>query len=115
MLIWKQRSGFHDGVEEPVCWDYHVVLVGVDASGSWAVWDLDTTLPFPCPLHTYLAAAFLSRVRGKPVPERYLPYVALYCIVLRCVVLRCGAARRGGGGWWSGAAWCTESNSDHLC
>lgn len=27
VLIWKQRSGVKRGREEPVCWDYHVILV----------------------------------------------------------------------------------------
>jgi hypothetical protein len=55
---------------EACCWDYHVVLLsgvrdgpddrGVAGSGQEArwVWDVDSTLPYPCPLDEYLAQTF---------------------------------------------------------
>ncbi|XP_028819103.1 protein N-terminal glutamine amidohydrolase [Denticeps clupeoides] len=53
--VWKQKSGRGS---EPVVWDYHVVLLHVDQKGEGSVYDLDTVLPFPCPLSTYSREAF---------------------------------------------------------
>lgn len=39
-----------------VYWDYHVVLLFRDT--GWKVADLDTLLPFPCPVDQYLANSF---------------------------------------------------------
>jgi protein N-terminal glutamine amidohydrolase len=41
-----------------VCWDYHVFAVVDDPEGPRLALDLDTALPFPCPLAPYLAATF---------------------------------------------------------
>ena len=49
--IWEQRSSKEPG--EPVVWDYHVI-----AATSTHVYDLDTTLPFPCDIDTYLQRSF---------------------------------------------------------
>ena len=50
---------------QPVVWDYHVILVEVRAASTVLVWDLDTVLPFPCPLNDYLDAAFGFDYDGK--------------------------------------------------
>jgi protein N-terminal glutamine amidohydrolase len=48
------------------CWDYHVVLVGVAAPSTTAttnevvVYDLDSVLPYPCPLADYLQRSFMA-------------------------------------------------------
>ncbi|EGD77534.1 WDYHV domain-containing protein containing 1 [Salpingoeca rosetta] len=44
-----------------VVWDYHVVAIGPDPqTGQPSVFDLDTTLPFPCPIEEYWHKAFLT-------------------------------------------------------
>lgn len=49
--IWKQKSS--DG-KKPVIWDYHVVLLHESVErGECFLYDLDTVLPFPCPLRVY--------------------------------------------------------------
>ncbi|XP_069477686.1 protein N-terminal glutamine amidohydrolase isoform X2 [Ambystoma mexicanum] len=53
--IWKQQSGRGD---EPVVWDYHVILLHVSSDGQNYIYDLDTLLPFPCPVDTYIQEAF---------------------------------------------------------
>ena len=53
--LWQQRSTA--SWNSPVFWDYHVI--GVSGSPPAAlVWDLDSTLPWPCPLATYISATF---------------------------------------------------------
>lgn len=58
-VFYKQRLG---GIVEPVVWDYHVIFLS--RAEDWLVWDLDTLLPFPCPLPDYLSETF-----PDPVPD----------------------------------------------
>lgn len=51
--MWQQRAG--EG-ENPIFWDYHVVVV-VETDETW-VWDLDHRGPFPQQLHAYLNTSF---------------------------------------------------------
>jgi len=47
--------------DKPCCWDYHVILVSVahnEDSQQVLVWDLDSRLPYPCPLADYLEQSF---------------------------------------------------------
>ncbi|GBF88197.1 hypothetical protein Rsub_00909 [Raphidocelis subcapitata] len=62
--LWCQRASSRpDGL---VVWDYHVLVVEGPHGGLRArAWDLDTALPFPCPLDDYAAAAL------PPVRQRY--------------------------------------------
>ncbi|KAM9023938.1 protein N-terminal glutamine amidohydrolase isoform 3-T3 [Ara ararauna] len=53
--LWKQKSGHGD---EPVVWDYHVVLLHVSSREQNFIYDLDTVLPFPCPFDMYSVEAF---------------------------------------------------------
>uniref|UniRef100_A0A8C9F0J8 Protein N-terminal glutamine amidohydrolase n=1 Tax=Pavo cristatus TaxID=9049 RepID=A0A8C9F0J8_PAVCR len=53
--LWKQKSGHGD---EPVVWDYHVILLHVPGGEQNFIYDLDTVLPFPCPFEMYSAEAF---------------------------------------------------------
>ncbi|XP_069813232.1 protein N-terminal glutamine amidohydrolase isoform X1 [Dendropsophus ebraccatus] len=55
--IWKQKSGKN---EDPVIWDYHVVLLHDCSDGQRFIYDLDTVLPFPCPCDTYIQEALRS-------------------------------------------------------
>ncbi|XP_056378684.1 protein N-terminal glutamine amidohydrolase isoform X2 [Hyla sarda] len=52
--IWKQMSGKR---EDPVIWDYHVVLLRDCSDGRRFIYDLDTLLPFPSPCDTYIKEA----------------------------------------------------------
>jgi len=49
--IWFQRSAERPGAA--VLWDYHVVVIS-----DGLVYDLDTTLPYPCPFAEYSLNAF---------------------------------------------------------
>ncbi|KAB2631288.1 protein N-terminal glutamine amidohydrolase [Pyrus ussuriensis x Pyrus communis] len=58
--LWRQKaSNRADGV---VLWDYHVICVQKKGSGdtpaTHLVWDLDSSLAFPCPLATYVLETF---------------------------------------------------------
>ncbi|XP_015472493.1 protein N-terminal glutamine amidohydrolase isoform X3 [Parus major] len=53
--LWKQKSGHGD---EPVVWDYHVILLHVTSGEQNFIYDLDTVLPFPCPFDMYSVEAF---------------------------------------------------------
>ncbi|XP_006137547.2 protein N-terminal glutamine amidohydrolase [Pelodiscus sinensis] len=55
--LWKQQSGRGD---EPVIWDYHVVLLHLSSGDQNFIYDLDTVLPFPCPFDIYIEEAFKS-------------------------------------------------------
>ncbi|XP_062347507.1 protein N-terminal glutamine amidohydrolase isoform X4 [Cinclus cinclus] len=53
--LWKQKSGRGD---DPVVWDYHVILLHVSSGEQNFIYDLDTVLPFPCPFDVYSVEAF---------------------------------------------------------
>ena len=70
-LFWDQRVC--QAKDEPVLWDYHVVLLA--RRPEWVVYDLDTQLPFPINADTYLAHTF----RGEGViPPAYEPRFVLF-------------------------------------
>lgn len=58
---------------KPVYWDYHVILIchqgGVGSSPT--VFDMDSHLPFPCPLERYMNDVFSAEIQW---PEEYKPY-----------------------------------------
>mmetsp|Transcript_6079 Transcript_6079/g.7857 ORF Transcript_6079/g.7857 Transcript_6079/m.7857 type:complete len:219 (-) Transcript_6079:925-1581(-) len=44
-----------------VCWDYHVILLTVrseELGGAVLVFDIDSNLPYPCPLSGYIQRSF---------------------------------------------------------
>ncbi|XP_067942484.1 protein N-terminal glutamine amidohydrolase-like [Watersipora subatra] len=51
--LWHQKAGERN---LPVVWDYHVILVRREEKHFW-VYDLDTTLPFPCEFGQYSSLA----------------------------------------------------------
>ena len=60
--IWKQKKS--PDSETPVIWDYHVILVRVDLlTGEVLVYDMDTVLPMPCPIHQYISESFRPDTR----------------------------------------------------
>ena len=61
--IWLQKKcSKHD---EPVLWDYHVIMVRRNSEGAFMAYDLDTKLPFPCPLEEYIEKSFRPYVELK--------------------------------------------------
>ncbi|XP_067888635.1 protein N-terminal glutamine amidohydrolase isoform X3 [Heterodontus francisci] len=65
--IWSQQSGNGD---QPVIWDYHVILLHDCGGQHCEVYDLDTTLPFPCPFDIYVKEAFRSEDLIRPAFRR---------------------------------------------
>jgi len=62
----RQRAGRPgDGL---VCWDYHVFAVVDDADGTRLAIDLDSDLPFLCPLARYLAESFPAMREPRRLP-----------------------------------------------
>lgn len=65
--IWSQRAA--SSPENPVCWDYHVILLRrlqrPNGSIEYLVYDLDSTLPFPSKASLYFDAAFPSIYKIK--------------------------------------------------
>lgn len=61
--MWHQGAG--DAESGMVVWDYHVVALTSGPRGDW-VYDLDTTLPFPCPAQQYIQQAFRTDARILP-------------------------------------------------
>ncbi|XP_054462333.1 protein N-terminal glutamine amidohydrolase [Anoplopoma fimbria] len=70
--LWKQKSGRGD---QPVIWDYHVVLLQIRLHSSSLVYDLDSELSFPCTLKLYAAQALRSDHNIKPAYHRKLRVV----------------------------------------
>ncbi|XP_061597714.1 protein N-terminal glutamine amidohydrolase [Cololabis saira] len=70
--LWKQKSGRGD---QPVIWDYHVILLHVDLQSESSIYDLDTVLSFPCSLKLYAAQAFRSDRNIRPEYHRKLRVV----------------------------------------
>ena len=56
--MFHQLAGPDDD-NQPVCWDYHVILLGWDEREKNAVvYDIDSRLPYPSPLPEYLHHSF---------------------------------------------------------
>ncbi len=56
--IWCQQARGNGGF---VVWDYHVIMLaafGSEMAKQYLIYDLDTTLPFPCEMKDYLKQAF---------------------------------------------------------
>jgi len=51
-----------------VCWDYHVFAVAEETDGTRFALDLDSDLPFPCPLKRYLVETFWPLRHQQPRP-----------------------------------------------
>lgn len=71
---------------EPCFWDYHVLLMSVSIRSSTDksiakhstaayIWDIDSYLPYPCPLQQYLNATFHYKLQfiQEPYRSTYLP------------------------------------------
>ncbi|XP_061680770.1 protein N-terminal glutamine amidohydrolase isoform X2 [Syngnathoides biaculeatus] len=76
--LWKQKSARGD---QPVIWDYHVVLLHVRGQGEAAIYDLDSVVPFPCSLKIYAVHALRSDQCLKPAYHRKLRVVPADCFL----------------------------------
>ncbi|KAG1678482.1 hypothetical protein FOA52_014513 [Chlamydomonas sp. UWO 241] len=97
---------------------------GDSGSSGARVWDLDTTLPFPCPMRVYATDALkCGRGNGRPdkrcAPRYYLPMLRRYRLVPAQLYLSHFASDRShmrspGGGWQADPpAWsCLVAPSD---
>ena len=55
--MFQQKAAIHGDVS--CCWDYHVILLCQrPGDGQVAVYDVDSVLPYPCPLDAYMAHSF---------------------------------------------------------
>ncbi|KAL2923590.1 Protein N-terminal glutamine amidohydrolase [Bienertia sinuspersici] len=85
--LWHQKASHRaDGI---ILWDYHVICVQKkENEKSSQVWDLDSTLPFPSPLASYVAETF------RPSFQLFSEYRRFYRIVHAPVFLRYFASDR---------------------
>lgn len=84
--LWHQKASHRaDGV---TLWDYHVICVQKKENNSPLVWDLDSTLPFPSPLASYVAETFC------PTFPLFAEYRRFYRIVHAPMFFRCFASDR---------------------
>jgi hypothetical protein len=67
--LWQQRAA--PAADEPVVWDYHVVLSEWTDSGR-RIWDLDTRLPTPVDREQWIRHTFPDHRRVSP---RWTPLV----------------------------------------
>ncbi|XP_022286355.2 protein N-terminal glutamine amidohydrolase-like isoform X1 [Crassostrea virginica] len=49
--LWRQRASKRE--DGQVVWDYHVIFLHQSSNFGTVVYDLDTTLPFPCDFNKY--------------------------------------------------------------
>ncbi len=61
--LWCQQASGNP--EQPVWWDYHVILLAL--TDRWRVWDLDTTLPLPVDVSQYLPQTFRDTESAAPL------------------------------------------------
>lgn len=67
--MWNQRACASP--EEPVLWDYHVILLfNAKDDLEWQVYDLDTVLGAPISLNEYMISTF----GNVSIPEEFRPY-----------------------------------------
>lgn len=95
--LWNQKASQRaDGV---ILWDYHVICIQINQGGGLPlVWDLDSTLPFPSPLPSYVSETI------RPSFQLFSDYNRLFRIVHAPIFLRCFASDRrhmkGSDGHW---------------
>lgn len=65
--VWCQRLA--PAPDQPVLWDYHVILA-VSGRERW-IYDLDTTLPLPCAMDEYIERTF---GQAREAPPSYRPW-----------------------------------------
>ncbi|XP_059427882.1 protein N-terminal glutamine amidohydrolase isoform X3 [Corylus avellana] len=86
--LWHQKASKRaDGV---VLWDYHVICIQKRREGDTPhlVWDLDSSLPFPSPLTSYVSETI------RPSFELFSEYRRFFRIVHAPIFLQCFASDR---------------------
>lgn len=66
-VLWGQRAVPED---QPIVWDYHVIVLARPPEGRWHIWDLDTRFGFPLLAANYLFQTFYG---SENWPEEYRP------------------------------------------
>ncbi|XP_064612892.1 protein N-terminal glutamine amidohydrolase-like isoform X2 [Liolophura sinensis] len=72
--LWNQKQA--KSVDQPVVWDYHVILLHRQSSSVVQVYDLDTRLTFPCSFRRYAQQAIHSEDFLKPEYKRYFRVIS---------------------------------------
>lgn len=73
--MWHQKASSRaDGI---VLWDYHVICIQIKGEGysSNLVWDLDSSLPFPSPLSSYVSESIRPSYQLFPEYQRFFRIV----------------------------------------
>ncbi|GLT74472.1 hypothetical protein SLA2020_462670 [Shorea laevis] len=85
--LWHQKaSNRADGI---ILWDYHVICIQRKRDGdSHLVWDLDSSLPFPSPLATYVSETI------RPSFQLFSEYQRFFRVVHAPIFLRHFASDR---------------------
>ncbi|XP_061348895.1 protein N-terminal glutamine amidohydrolase [Gastrolobium bilobum] len=85
--LWNQKSSTRaDGI---ILWDYHVICIQINQGGGPPlVWDLDSSLPFPSPLPSYVSETI------RPSFQLFSDYNRLFRVVHAPMFLRCFASDR---------------------
>eukprot|EP00730_Choanoeca_flexa_P014084 TRINITY_DN6024_c0_g1_i1.p1 TRINITY_DN6024_c0_g1~~TRINITY_DN6024_c0_g1_i1.p1 ORF type:complete len:242 (+),score=28.99 TRINITY_DN6024_c0_g1_i1:76-801(+) len=77
VAIHHQQRGI--GSIQTAVWDYHVVAVAVSRTNSdlapAMIYDLDTSLPFPCPMATYMEHALQDTCESTVVEPPLLKWI----------------------------------------
>eukprot|EP01083_Nonionella_stella_P154472 497782_1 len=63
--IWYAKSAPSN--DRPIIWDYHVIYLWINRqkpAKSW-IFDLDSTLPFPCEVNEYITKSFRPNMKMK--------------------------------------------------
>ncbi|XP_062579206.1 protein N-terminal glutamine amidohydrolase-like [Saccostrea cucullata] len=66
--FWRQRASKRE--DGQVFWDYHVIFIYQPSGSSAMVYDLDTTLTFPCDFRRYYEESIKDDRRFKPEYQR---------------------------------------------
>ncbi|KAF7804073.1 protein N-terminal glutamine amidohydrolase [Senna tora] len=86
IALWHQKASKRaDGI---VLWDYHVICIQKSGGDPPLVWDLDSSLPFPSPLASYVSETI------RPSFQLFPDYLRLFRIVHAPIFLQCFASDR---------------------
>lgn len=62
--LWCQKASNRE--DKMVCWDYHVIFILANCDKDSMVYDLDTTLSFPCDFKTYAGSGIRPNSTLQP-------------------------------------------------
>ena len=76
--FYRQRAKPVDMEDECVCWDYHVIVIRAKSSGTKTttteVLDVDSWMPYPCPINYYLGETFRPHTLKTTLDEQFHPF-----------------------------------------